>query len=448
MVVLLIVTIAGVWAWARTAGGIIPARPVAPSPPRNRPKVEAGAVVVAAETAKSMRLSARSVRAATRSMQLRMTGQLMLDPNRLVHVASRFGGEVVHVGCCELSAAPLRVGQRVEKGQLLAVIWCKEIGEKKSDLVDALSQLYLHETIYKRLTTVGNTGAVPGRTLDEARQKYESDVIHVERIRRTLLSWRIPESEIKAIEQEAQRIHASALAGHTAAPGKVEVNPPNLNWANTEIRAPMTGVILERNLTVGEIVDPNADLFKIADLSQLMVMANIYEEDLPALLSLTPEERFWRIRLSSQPTSETLSGTIELIGNIVDANQHTAVVQGLVDNTAGRLRVGQFIEAIVALPAPEGKLEVPLAAVIDNGNQSHVMLAAAQDLTRWTPLRVIVHRRTANCAWIEPVEGRLDVGDQVNVQGGVELMKVWQGRGPNPVSASRPPKAANDHTIR
>jgi len=48
----------------------------------------------------------------------------------------------------------------------------------------------------------------------------------------------------------------------------------------------MAGVILEKNFTVGDIVDTTHDMFKIADLSRLGVMANVYEEDLPKLVAL------------------------------------------------------------------------------------------------------------------------------------------------------------------
>ena len=52
------------------------------------------------------------------------------------------------------------------------------------------------------------------------------------------------------------------------------------------MRAPFAGVVLEKNITTGDIVDTNLDLFKVADLDRLGVMADVYEEDLPALESL------------------------------------------------------------------------------------------------------------------------------------------------------------------
>src|SRR2546421_442752 len=82
-----------------------------------------------------------------------LLGTVALDNERLARVHTRFAGEVMAVGTPtghettelpdEGSSAerPLQVGDRVRKGQLLAVVWSKDLGEKKSELIDALSKL-------------------------------------------------------------------------------------------------------------------------------------------------------------------------------------------------------------------------------------------------------------------------------------------------------------------
>ncbi|WP_432490593.1 efflux RND transporter periplasmic adaptor subunit, partial [Flavonifractor plautii] len=65
------------------------------------------------------------------------------------------------------------------------------------------------------------------------------------------------------------------------------------SWAEIDIRSPLDGVILEKNLTVGDIIrtDQDHDLFKVADLSRLVVAANVYEEDIPTLTALPDDQR-------------------------------------------------------------------------------------------------------------------------------------------------------------
>src|SRR5262249_42489168 len=71
-----------------------------------------------------------------------LSGSLALDTNYLARVHARFAGEVVEIGLiAEGGPGPtqvrqLRFGDVVEKGQLLAVVWSKDLGEKKSELID------------------------------------------------------------------------------------------------------------------------------------------------------------------------------------------------------------------------------------------------------------------------------------------------------------------------
>lgn len=375
-------------------------------------------------TVRTMRLLVRPAHAASHPSMLKLSGRLMLDPNELVHVNTRFPGEVIKVGMMPGRNRQLRAGDPVKAGQLLAIIWSKEIGEKKSDLVDALSQLALHEAIFKTLKDPGISDAVPRRSVEEARRNYESDLIEVERLRRTLRSWRLGEKELAEIEQEAERFH-KRVARPT---GKEEpLQPPNKtdeSWAEIDIMSPLDGIILEKNLTVGDIVRPDQDhdLFKVADLSRLVVAANVYEEDIPTLTNLPDDQRTWQVRLTTNPNAAVVSGQIESIGKVIDPNQHTAIVQGWIDNAHGELRVGQFVEALISLPAQTGLTEIPLEGLIDDGPRKFVIVALDDSLTRLERREVVVERRSKNTALVRD-EGPLAIreGDRVLVRGVLEL---------------------------
>src|SRR5262249_40922046 len=182
--------------------------------------------------------------------------------------------------------------------------------------------------------------------------------------------WRLPEEEIQAVKDEARRVIARK--------GKHDPNKEK-DWARVEVRAPFDGVIVERNLTLGLIVDTTFDLFKVANLHKLAVYAHAYEEDLRALEGLQrqmgPRLIPWTAPLTAAPDGKPLeTDGIERIGYIVDPNQHTNLVMGLVDNTDGQLRVGQFVTASVRLPAPEGVVSVPADAVIEDGSGSIVFV--------------------------------------------------------------------------
>ena len=110
-------------------------------------------------------------------------------------------------------------------------------------------------------------------------------------------------------------------------------------WANTELRAPIDGQILEKNFNVGDLVDPSDDLYKIVDTSHVRIIARVYEEDLPTLRHLPNEKRLWKIDLISDPFDEPIAGTFELVGGIIDPADHTGTVMGTLDNKSGRMNL-------------------------------------------------------------------------------------------------------------
>ena len=123
------------------------------------------------------------------------------------------------------------------------------------------------------------------------------------------------------------------------------------DWARLEIRPPLDGVILEQNVSVGDLVKVGHDLFKIADLSTLGVMAEVYEEDLPLVESLAATDRNWTIYVASHTRNVGIAGRFDVIGRVVDPRKHTATVFGWVSNAGGNLRIGQLIHAELASAA-------------------------------------------------------------------------------------------------
>ena len=286
------------------------------------------------------------VQTADKPIVVELPGTLSFDADRLSHVHARFAGEVVEIGVVQGGSRPLDFGASVHKGQLLAVIWSRELGEKKSELVDALSQLRLDQENLNRLTQASVEGAVSERAIREAQRKVESDQIAVGRTVRTLQSWRVPPEEIDALRAEAESLR------HDAKPiAEEHVH----RWARSEVRAPLDGVILEKNIALGDLVDTNLDLFKIADLSRLRVMAHAYEEQLPLLDNLAESQRQWTISVQSDTGLPPLAGRFEQIGKVIDPNEHAALVTGWVDNRAGRLRGDSSLRQRSNCPCPKAR---------------------------------------------------------------------------------------------
>jgi membrane fusion protein, heavy metal efflux system len=343
------------------------------------------------DTVAALRLRTVPAERSTIPRQLELSGQLALDANTLARVHSRFAGEVVRVeevadnsAGSQTTFRQLRPGDHVDAGQLLAVVWSKDLGEKKSQLIDAISQLRLDQETLDRYEELARSGSISEVAIRGQRRQVEADRITLATAERTLRSWKLSEEEIEAIRADADRLRQ---------PAKPADKEKDRDWAKVEVRARSAGTVVERNLAPGDIVDTTTDLFKIADLSRLAVWAYVYEEDLPALLSLSPEQMRWTIRLKADPEATPLAGGVEYVGEIIDPNQHTALARGSVENKYGRLRAGQFITATMQLPPPPNEVVIPGNALVEDGREAIIFVQPEPAEPRYALRRVAVARR-------------------------------------------------------
>ena len=165
----------------------------------------------------------------------------------------------------------LRVGDARREGQLLAVVWSKDLGEKKSELVDAVSKLRADEKTLERLEgcpspgTSNATSCRPGRAgrRDRPGRRRAGPSGRCGRggspTPRSPPSGRgRPAEPAGGARDRRRRLGAASRCGH-----------------------PQDGVDPGEERAVGDIVDTTTDLFKIGDLTHLAVWAHVYEEDLP-----------------------------------------------------------------------------------------------------------------------------------------------------------------------
>ena len=402
-----------------------------PGKPAEEPKSQPAVELVAGATnqlwmdkaaAKRMGIKTAVVHPAHLVDTLRLAGTLTLDAGKLQDVRSRFPGEVVEIGKMGDDARPILFGDRVAKDQLLAVVWSRDLGEKKSELVEVMSRLNLHSQTLARLKPLFENGEIPERQFRDAEHDVQENEVDMARVLRTLQTWRVPDEEIAAVKGEAERL----LAGK----GKPS-EALTQQWARVEVRAALDGIVLERNVAVGDMVSTDDDLFKVADLSRLRVLAYAYEEDLPKLDALAPERRKWTLSLPADPGLAHQEGTIDRIGHIIDPTQHTALVMGWVDNPQGTLRAGQFIAATVELPPPGNEVAIPASALIEKGGEALVFVQTSPE-PMFTQRCVSVSRQIGQtiCVRIQPpTTGAFPVqplkpGEVVVVSGAVELQQA------------------------
>ena len=282
--------------------------------------------------------------AEARKAPLHFRGLTSIDPTRLSLVYARFGGQVRAIGKIKIGGADanvppterkLQVGDRVTRGQVLAVVWSKELGEKMAELADSLSRLAISQKKVLRVRELNEKGATSEKALREAQAEYELAQTSARRAQRIL--WQLTDAEISAIRR----------AEEARPKEKVDERDNVEHWSEYEIRAPFDGTIVERNAAVGDVVSIGDDLFKVADLSMLQVLVQVFEEDIEALNSLPADRRRLLVRPASSPTTEPIEGSFDRIGDVIDANNHSVVLVGSVNNQTGKLRAGQVVNVTI-----------------------------------------------------------------------------------------------------
>lgn len=350
-----------------------------------------------------------------------LPGSTALDPSRLARIRARFApARVVELGqVWDRSTKTgfteyreLRPGDDVAKGDLLGIFYSVEVGSKKNDLLDALVQLELDQRILDDAQK--HAEAVPRVFLLSYNRAVQGDRNAINRALNNLKLWDIPQEEIDALHAEAKKISADEDAWFKtpegrwvrgeklAAKGKSNSDQEGENpWGRVTLRAPFDGVIVERNVHKEEmVVDNTVNLFQIADVNRLLVVASCPEDELPTLESLEPSEKRWTVQTAGAAASKGLPGTIEEIGYVIDPNQHTAVIKGYVENPGKRVRAGQYVTATVKIPAPDGVVEIPTDALVEDGVQSVVFVQPKEGSRRFTMRRVQVTHRFEHSVFV------------------------------------------------
>lgn len=246
-------------------------------------------------------------------------GTITYDANRVSVVGPRVEGRVV--------AVRADLGEQVRAGTVLAILESPGVGQTRGEMERARANLEVARRNYEREERLFSEQISSQKELLEAEGTYRS----------------------------AQAEYNSALA-QLKAVGAAAGEGPTFG-----LRTPVSGTVVERNASPGQIVGPSANLFTVADLRHVWITVDVYERDLArvkrgAEAGVTP---------TALP-SALFKGLVTYAGGIVDSVSRTFKVRVELENPDQRLRPGMFARVRIqapALPGTEGALTVPEVAV-------------------------------------------------------------------------------------
>lgn len=271
------------------------------------------------------------------SREFRLSGTLQVNEDRLAHVGSRIPGRVIEV------AAGL--GDHVEKGSRLLTIDSPELGQAQSEYRTAKAKLLVSEKAYERARALVEQKVIGTGELQRREGEYLSTRAEFEAAQSRLLLLGMTKKEVESLGTE------------------------NAARSEAPILSPLSGTIIERHATVGELVEPVKTLFTIADLSLLWGIADVPERDLAPMKKGAAAE----VSVSAYP-EEHFKGKVAYLSDTIDPATRTLKVRIEIENPRGKLKPQMFATFHIWAGEAEPALALPASAVQREGTESIVFV--------------------------------------------------------------------------
>jgi cobalt-zinc-cadmium efflux system membrane fusion protein len=391
-------------------------------------------------------------------------GAVNYDNDRLFNIRTRFPGEVAEIRQVKDTPSvptrfrPLRAGDKLKQGDRLCVVWSQQLGQAKAALVDAISAIALSKDTYDRQNEIFKQGAMSLSALQQSLRQLRLDSNNLATAERSLKMWKLTPEEIEGIRKEAAGIASLIIQA------KVRDTDMEAQWARVEIKVPWFDktdpdrelTVVEKNTCLNDMLDPinsPAPLFKIADLNRLQIWVHPPEEYLPTLqknLEAAHKEGRqieWDIRFQADDPNQVqpLKMKIAQILPSLEPTQHTPMVVGYLDNSAGKYLVGQYVTATILVPPTPNTVEIPADALNEVAGQALVFVETNPDKREFNLRRVPVEARYKDAVVVRTVltpddenlsrreqeQGRrpiepLHAGERVITRGVVELTSALE----------------------
>ncbi len=324
---------------SKNAGAAGAAAPARPDP-----------LTVLAEGELAQRLVVGELRTGAVAESIRIAGRLEVNQYKTARIGAPITGRI--------SAIDALVGQQVKQGQVLAELNSPELAQAQLAYLRAHSQQQL------------NTRAV-----ERAQLLLSADVIGSAELQR-----RQNELEVSMAEKRAASDQLRALGLSPASIRKLEqtgqIQP------SAAITATLSGVVIDRRVAQGQVVNPADVLFVISDLSLLWAQAEVPEQD-AQFVSLGQRVEVEIPALDG----ERMTGKVSFVSDLVNPETRTVRIGVDLDNRFRRLKPAMLITMAIEGRSAKAQL-VPVTAVVRDNDRDHVYVQTAPGRFKLTPVRL------------------------------------------------------------
>lgn len=243
-------------------------------------------------------------------------GVVTYDQTRLAQLSVRVPGTVWRV--------EKQIGQFVSKGEVLVLLDALEVGRAKAELLQSMVNYDLKLKNLARMKTF--TDSVPERAVREAEAQVREGRVRRFNAQQTLVNLGLPIdfSEIEKLSDDELTEKIRYLGIPPAITCTLDTKTTTANLI--PLVAPFDGVVIGRELVVGEVVDPSHTQFTLADVSRMWINLNVDRED-ASRLAIGQDVQF-----QADGVAREIVSRISWISTAVDQKTRTVQVRAEVEN--------------------------------------------------------------------------------------------------------------------
>jgi multidrug efflux pump subunit AcrA (membrane-fusion protein) len=278
-------------------------------------------------------------------------GEIAYDETRFASLSSRLPGTVWRV--------EKNVGDRVRAGEVLALVDAAEVGQAKTELIQALAKEALQQDSLKRLESIADI--VSGRQIQEAQGALYQARARLLSAQQSLgnLGLTVNVDSLRGMSEEklSQNLRLLGIPEQLAERFNAEETTANL----LPIKAPLDGVVVARQAVAGEVVDASRVIFQLADVSRMWLTLNVSVADAARLALGQP------VRFRPDGSKDEIQGTLIWISTTADQQTRMVTVRSELLNPNGQLRNKMFGSGRIILREESEAIVVPKEAVHTEG---------------------------------------------------------------------------------
>jgi len=281
---------------------------------------------------------------------LRVAGQIDFDEQALTRIGASVTGRVTQINA--------QLGNEVKKGDTLALINSSELSNSQLAYLKARSEKEFHR-----------------RTVQRAKTLFEADVISAAELQRRESEYEVASAQTRAAQDQLRVLGVNLKAmEELATTGSID--------SVASVMATIKGVVVERKVTTGQVVQPADVLFTVADLSRVWAVAQVPEQQV-AQVKVGQSVRIEVPALQN----EQLLGKLIYVGQTVNPETRTVLVRTELDNTSGRLKPSMLASMLIE-STPKKQLVVPTSAVVREQDADYVFVQEKPGVFRLKPVRL------------------------------------------------------------